>query len=346
MNIVVLTGAGISAESGLATFRSGGGLWAGRRIEEVCTPDALERNPDAVCAFYDEHRAEVANAEPNAAHHALAKLERHWCDTAKGEFLLVTQNVDDLHERAGSQRLIHMHGQLNSALCVECGWHGPRFNPLEGDRECAGCGQDALRPDIVLFGEAPREIRQIEAALEACDLFVSVGTAGIVYPAAGFVEIAKAHSAETHQFNIDLPVGSDRFDMCHVGSAAQLLPKWVGELIGETPLGWNLTAEQKSAFIKEMEDCGAHSVFYCGPMAEDLRRIGLDAEALPDGSLRLYDQIIQPTQPEWGAPGIYAPEVLTAAIASHGLDIQTEMLGRGFGHRERTEKLAKIWHCG
>jgi NAD-dependent deacetylase len=343
MNIVVLTGAGISAESGLATFRSGGGLWAGRRIEEVCTLEAFERNPEALCAFYDDRSAEVAKAEPNAAHRALAKLEGHWRETAKGEFLLVTQNVDGLHERSGSQRVIHMHGQLSSVLCVECGRCGPRYNPLEDDRECAGCGRDALRPDIVFFGEAPRQIRQIEAALEACDLFVSVGTSGTVYPAAGFVEIAKAHGAETHQFNIDLPVGSDRFDMCHIGSSAQLLPKWVGELIGERPVGWNLTAEQKAAFIKEMEDCGAQSVFYCGPMAEDLRRIGLDAAALPDGSLRLYDQIITPVQPEWGEPGIYAPTILTAAIAAHGLDIQTEMLGRGFGHRDRLEKLKTMW---
>jgi NAD-dependent deacetylase len=289
MNIVVLTGAGISAESGLPTFRNDGGIWSGHRIEEVCTPDALERNPDAVCAFYDERRIEAANAEPNAAHRALAKLERHWLEAAKGEFLLVTQNVDDLHERAGSHRVIHMHGQLNSALCVECGWHGPRYNPLEDDRECAACGRDALRPDVVLFGEAPRQLRRIEAALEACDLFVAVGTSGTVYPAAGFVEIAKAHGAKTHQFNIDLPVGSDRFDLCHVGSAAQLLPKWVGELIGERPVGWNLTAEQKAAFIKEMRECGAHSVFYCGPMAEDLRKIGLDAEVTREGSMRLYD---------------------------------------------------------
>lgn len=239
MNIVVLTGAGISAESGLATFRRGDGLWAGRRIEEVCTPEALERNPDAVCAFYDERRAEAVKAEPNAAHRALAKLERHWCDTAKGEFLLVTQNVDDLHERAGSKRVIHMHGQLDSALCVECGWHGPRYNPLEDDRECAACGRDALRPDVVLFGEAPRQIRQIEAALEACDLFVSVGTSGTVYPAAGFVEIAKGYGAETHQFNIDLPIGSERFNMCHRGSAGQLLPKWVRELSGRRPRAFN-----------------------------------------------------------------------------------------------------------
>lgn len=227
MNIVILTGAGISAESGLPTFRNDGGLWAGRRIEEISTPEALERNPDAVCAFYDERREEAAKAEPNAAHRAVAKLERHWRETAKGEFLLVTQNVDDLHERAGSKRVIHMHGQLNSALCVECGWHGPRFNPLEDDRECAGCGRDALRPDIVLFGEAPRYLKQIETALEGCDIFVAVGTSGTVYPAAGFVDIAKNRGAETHQFNIELQVGSERFDVCHVGGAAKLLPRWV-----------------------------------------------------------------------------------------------------------------------
>jgi hypothetical protein len=231
--------------------------------------------------------------------------------------------------------VIHIHGQLNSALCVECGWHGPRYNPLEDDRECAACGRNALRPDIVLFGEAPRHLKQIEAALEACGLFAAVGTSGTVYPAAGFVEIAKASGAETHQFNIELPAGSERFDMCHVGNAGELLPPWVGELIGERPLGWNLTAEQKAAFIKEMEDCGAHSVVYCRPMAEDLRGIGLDAEALPDGSLRLYDQIITPVRPEWGEPGIYAPAILTAAIEAHGLGVQTDMLGRGFGHRDR-----------
>ncbi len=231
MNIVFLTGAGISAESGLATFHSKGGLWAGRRIEEISTPEALERNPDAVCAFYDERRAEAIKAEPNAAHRALAKLEGHWRETAKGEFLLVTQNVDDLHERAGSQRVIHMHGQLNSALCVECGWHGPRFNPLEDDRECAACGRDALRPDIVLFGEAPRYLSQIQVALEACDLFVSVGTSGTVYPAAGFVEIAKTHGAQAHQFNTEFADGSHHFDSCYVGEAGTMLPKFVEKLI-------------------------------------------------------------------------------------------------------------------
>ena len=233
MNIVILTGAGISAESGLATFTGSDGLWGGHHIEDVCTPDALERNPDAVCAFYDEQKSAAAGAEPNPAHQALAKLERFRKETDKGEFLLVTQNVDDLHERAGSKRLIHMHGLLNSAFCMECGWQGPRHARLEGNRECSACERDALRPDIVLFGEAPRHLRQIEAALEKCDLFVAIGTSGIVYPAAGFVEIAKAHGAETHQFDKDLAGGSHHFDLYHGGGAGQTLPKWVNELIGD-----------------------------------------------------------------------------------------------------------------
>ncbi|CAN1549331.1 SIR2 NAD-dependent protein deacetylases, SIR2 family [Sphingomonadaceae bacterium] len=236
-NLVVLTGAGISAESGLATFTGADGLWHGHRIEDVCTPDALERNPDAVCAFYDERKAEAASAEPNPAHIALAELERHWQDTNKGGFLLVTQNVDDLHERGGSKNLVHMHGLLNSAFCIECGWQGPRHGRLEGNRECPACERDALRPDIVLFGEAPRHLSKIEVALEKCDLFVAIGTSGTVYPAAGFVEIAKAKGAETHRFDIELLLGSERFDKCHLGNASRLLPKWVRELINETPLG-------------------------------------------------------------------------------------------------------------
>jgi NAD-dependent deacetylase len=233
MNIVILTGAGISAESGLATFAGADGLWHGQRIENVCTPDALERNPDVVCAFYDERKAEAASAEPNPAHHALAKLERHWQNTNKDEFLLVTQNVDDLHERGGSRNIIHMHGLLNSAFCMECGWHGPRHGRLEGNRECPTCERDALRPDIVLFGEAPRHLSQIEAAMKKCNLFVAIGTSGTVYPAAGFVEIARAQGAETHRFDKDLAEGSHRFDLCHVGEAGQTLTKWVNELIGD-----------------------------------------------------------------------------------------------------------------
>jgi NAD-dependent deacetylase len=234
MNIVILTGAGISAESGLSTFTGTDGLWNGYRIEDVCTPDALERNPDAVCAFYDERKADAASAEPNSAHKALTELERFWQDANKGDFLLVTQNVDDLHERGGSRNIHHMHGLLNSAFCMECGWQGPRHGRLEGNRECPACEREALRPDIVLFGEAPRHLRQIEAALKQCDLFVAIGTSGTVYPAAGFVEIAKANGAETHRFDIYLPLGSERFDKCHVGAAGKTVSAWMNELITQS----------------------------------------------------------------------------------------------------------------
>jgi NAD-dependent deacetylase len=229
MNIVILTGAGISAESGLATFTGVDGLWSGHHIENVCTLDALERNPDAVCAFFDERKAEAALAEPNPAHAALATLQWHWQEAGKGESLLVTQNVDDLHERAGSKNLIHMHGLLNSAFCVECGWQGPRHGRLEGNRECLACERDALRPDIVLFGEAPRYMRQIEAALEQCDLFIAIGTSATVYPAAGFIEIAKANGAQTHRFDIKATQNSEMFNRCHVGPASQTVSAWVNE---------------------------------------------------------------------------------------------------------------------
>lgn len=230
MNIVILTGAGISAESGLATYTGADGLWNGHRIDDVCTPDALERNPYAVCAFYDERKAEAASAEPNPAHQALAKLERHWQKTGWGEFLLVTQNVDDLHERAGSRTVTHMHGLLNSAFCMECGWQGTRHGRLEGNRECPACERDALRPDIVLFGEAPRHLRRIEAALQECDLFVAIGTSGTVYPAAGFVEIAKSYGSRTLRFDVDLSLGNISFDICRLGEAGTTLPIWVAEL--------------------------------------------------------------------------------------------------------------------
>ena len=346
MNIVILTGAGISAESGLETFRGAGGLWEGHRIEDVCSSDALARNPDMVCSFYDERRQEAARAQPNSAHNALAKLEQHWIEEGKGQFLLITQNVDDLHERAGSRNVLHMHGELNAASCMECGWRGPRYGRMDGNRECPDCDRDALRPDIVLFGEAPRQLSRVEVALSNCDLFIAIGTSGIVVPAAGFVELAKSKGAETHQFNVEEPVNVHHFDTCHLGPASQTVSMWVNQLIGVNPMGWNLTLEQKAAFIKEMEECGAHVTFYCEDMVKYLKNAGLDAEGLADGSMRLYDQVIKPAVPEWGEPGIYAPHVLTAVIEAHGLNIKTEMLGRGFGHRDRLGKLAEVWLDG
>lgn len=186
-SIVILTGAGISAESGIATFRGPGGLWEGHRVEDVCTPEALAHDPELVHRFYDLRRAALSTVEPNAAHRALARLDAEW----PGRLLIVTQNVDDLHERAGARRLLHMHGELKSALCADCGerqaWHGM----LPPGSPCDACGAPALRPDIVFFGEIPYRMDEIDMALSRADLFVSIGTSGAVYPAAGFVQSAR-----------------------------------------------------------------------------------------------------------------------------------------------------------
>jgi NAD-dependent deacetylase len=231
LNLFILTGAGISADSGLATWREGSGLWHGQTIEQICSVDAFQKNPDLVCAFYDERRAAALKATPNPAHHALAKLERIWTEQSLGECTLVTQNVDDLHERAGSACIIHMHGALHEAICADCGWQGSRYSNLEGARDCALCGVEALRPNIVFFGEAPRHMRQIEAALQDCDIFVSIGTSGAVYPAAGFAQIAVQNGASTVQINTDAPASSIPFGVTMKGRAADLVPTWVDELL-------------------------------------------------------------------------------------------------------------------
>lgn len=228
--IVVLTGAGISAESGIATFRGPGGLWEGHRVEDVCTPQALAADPVLVHRFYDLRRAALAEVGPNPAHDALARLDRRWL----GELLIVTQNVDDLHERAGARRLLHMHGELRSALCAACGARTPHSGPLPPRERCATCGATALRPDIVFFGEFPYRMGRIEAALAACDLFVSIGTSGAVYPAAGFVALAAAHGARTLELNLEPSAGSDRFDETRLGPAGRLVPEWVDSLLQST----------------------------------------------------------------------------------------------------------------
>lgn len=226
-NIVVLTGAGVSAESGIATFRGPGGLWEGHRVEDVCTPEALRRDPELVHRFYDERRARLAQVEPNPAHQALARLEREW----PGTFVLITQNVDDLHERAGSAALIHMHGELNSALCSACGTRRPHQGSLPPAQPCPHCDRPALRPDIVFFGEIPYRMDEIENALRTCDLFVSIGTSGAVYPAAGFVRTAAYHGARTLELNLDPSEGSIFFDESRMGRAGELVPAWVEERI-------------------------------------------------------------------------------------------------------------------
>ena len=227
-NIVILTGAGVSAESGLATFRGSDGLWEGHRVEDVATPEAFARDPELVHAFYDARRERLGTVEPNAAHEALARLDAEW----QGELLLVTQNVDNLHERAGSKRLIHMHGELVKGWCLRCngrfGWSGP----MGAGAECPGCGSAGfVRPDIVWFGEMPYEMEQIDDALQRCDLFVSIGTSGAVYPAAGFVQTARHCGARTLEMNLEPSLGSFLFDESRVGPAGELVPAWVDQIL-------------------------------------------------------------------------------------------------------------------
>ena len=227
-NIVILTGAGVSAESGLATFRGPDGLWEGHRVEDVCTPEAFERDPALVHAFYDARRAKLGSVEPNAAHVALARLDEEW----PGELLLITQNVDNLHERAGSKRLLHMHGELAKGWCLRCnerfGWTGP----MGEGAECPGCDtRGTVRPDIVWFGEMPYEMERIDEALRRCDLFVSIGTSGAVYPAAGFVQSARYNGAETLEMNLEPSLGSYLFRESRVGRAGDLVPQWVDEVL-------------------------------------------------------------------------------------------------------------------
>ncbi|KQR80957.1 NAD-dependent deacylase [Sphingomonas sp. Leaf343] len=225
--IVVLTGAGISAESGLATFRGPGGLWEGHRVEDVCTPQALARDPELVHRFYDARRAALATVEPNAAHLALARLDAAW----PGDLLIVTQNVDDLHERAGARRLLHIHGELRSALCARCEARSEHDGDLPPGSVCVACGAPALRPDIVFFGEMPYHMEAIEAALAACDLFVSIGTSGAVYPAAGFVQLADHYGADTLELNLEPSAGSASFAQSRHGPASLLVPAWIDSLL-------------------------------------------------------------------------------------------------------------------
>jgi NAD-dependent deacetylase len=228
-NIVVLTGAGVSAESGVATFRGPDGLWEGHRVEDVATPDAYRRDPALVHAFYDARRAKLGTIGPNAAHEALARLDAQW----PGELLLVTQNVDDLHERAGSKRLLHMHGELKRGWCLACDARFPWDGPMGVGASCRNCSRPGrVRPDIVWFGEMPYEMERIDAALQGCDLFVSIGTSGAVYPAAGFVQTARYCGARTLELNLEPSQSSVFFDESRIGKAGELVPAWVEELLG------------------------------------------------------------------------------------------------------------------
>lgn len=228
MNIVILTGAGISAESGLATFRDLGGLWSQVRLEDVACPQAFAADPARVQGFYNARRAQLNTVEPNPAHRALARLDAAW---TRGDFLLVTQNVDDLHDRAGSRRLVHMHGELRRARCLACGDNSPWTAEISPASACPGCDSEGrLRPHVVWFGEMPLEMDRIEAALECCDLFVSIGTSGRVYPAAGFVAAVRGR-VRTLEINLEASDGASMFDETRHGPASRLVPAWVEEVL-------------------------------------------------------------------------------------------------------------------
>jgi len=231
--IVVLTGAGISQESGLETFRDPDGIWAKVRVEDVATPEAFARDPDAVHAFYNMRRARHRNStvSPNAAHAALARLEQKW----PGDVLVVTQNVDSLHERAGSIKLIHMHGVHTHARCNACGHVVPWEGDMSTAHVCVGCGRPGgIRPHVVWFGEIPLEMDRIQEALSTCDLFVSIGTSGNVYPAAGFVKMVRhVGDAHTVELNLEPSMGASLFAETHYGPATQTVPAYVDALLAE-----------------------------------------------------------------------------------------------------------------
>lgn len=225
--IIILTGAGISAESGLATFRDADGLWARHRIEDVATPEAFAREPALVHRFYNARREQAAAARPNAAHQALSRFQQQH----PGQVVIVTQNVDNLHEKAGSQ-VLHMHGQLDGALCAACDHRWPAPAQMAPADPCPACSAPRTRPDIVWFGEMPYHMEQIAQHLRACDLFVAIGTSGQVYPAAGFVQEAGQSGAETLEINLTASDVSGAFDDHIIGPASRTVPDWVDRVLG------------------------------------------------------------------------------------------------------------------
>ena len=231
--IVVLTGAGISAESGIATFRDKDGLWAKHDISEVATPEAYARNPAKVLGFYNQRRRDVLPAKPNAAHLALARLERDLRRHVAGaEVLVVTQNVDPLHERAGTKNLIHMHGELLSVWCTACHRKHAWDQDLSAATACPACARvGRVRPDIVWFGEMPYHMDAIGAALDEADLFISIGTSGNVYPAAGFAAEARAAGAQTVELNLEPSEGASLFHERHHGPASVIVPRFVERVL-------------------------------------------------------------------------------------------------------------------
>lgn len=232
-NILILTGAGVSAESGLGTFRDTDGVWAKFDPRKLATPEGFRADPHAVLDFYNARRRGLAEAKPNAAHLALGELEQAWMMAGRGEFLLVTQNIDDLHEQAGSASLLHMHGELLKTRCQLCGWLDMDNGDIAPDRACTGCGKPGgLRPHVVWFGEMPLGLDQIYRALEDVDLFIAIGTSGTVYPAAGFVQEAKAVGAWTVELTLEPGEVSHLFDERVYGPASEVVADWVTRKLG------------------------------------------------------------------------------------------------------------------
>jgi NAD-dependent deacetylase len=231
VRVFVLTGAGVSAESGLGTFRDPGGIWARFDPMRLATPEAFARDPAQVHAFYNLRRRNLLEAAPNAAHFALARLEAGLA-AAGGGLFLCTQNIDDLHERAGHRAVHHMHGELLRARCLHCGAGHPWRDDLSTDVVCPACGRaGGLRPDVVWFGETPLGMEAVNEALTAADRFVAVGTSGAVYPAAGFVETARAFGIPAVELNLAPSDNADRFDERRYGPATDTVPAYVEELL-------------------------------------------------------------------------------------------------------------------
>jgi NAD-dependent deacetylase len=227
-SIVILTGAGISAESGLGTFRDARGIWAEYDLEEVATPEGFARNPGLVHDFYNARRDNARNAQPNAAHQALARLERVY----SGRVTLITQNIDGLHEQAGSRNVHAMHGRVDRGLCSGCGHRWPVESALGVETPCPACGQAACRPDVVWFGEMPYDLDAIERALLGAGELVVIGTSGTVYPAAGFVDLARQIGTPTLEINLTRSDAADAFDRVIEGPAGETVPAWVAERLG------------------------------------------------------------------------------------------------------------------
>jgi NAD-dependent protein deacetylase/lipoamidase len=231
-NYVILSGAGLSAESGLATFRDSGGLWEGHDLMAVATPEAFARDPDLVQRFYNERRAGLLGAKPNAAHKALAKFEQEIA-ARNGSVLLVTQNVDDLLERAGAKNILHMHGELFKIRCTTCTDSFTWQQDLSTQTPCPSCKTPALRPAIVWFGEMPLYMEEIEHALQRADIFISIGTSGSVYPAAGFVDMARMRNIPCVELNLEPSDNHHVFTKAIYGPAGDIVPHWVAEELNE-----------------------------------------------------------------------------------------------------------------